>query len=418
DLGFRAAKLNEIDSIVLQAIEEGAFTGSQVALLKDGELAFLKSYGSFSGRNSQAVSHSDFFDLASLTKTTATLLAVMKLYDQGKLNLTDKISTFLPELQGTDKKNISIQELLFHESGMSAGLYIYGEIVDENSYKGALFKARKDATHTLQLGRNSWINPNFKLINGLSSNVKTNRHSLQLADSLWFDPLIKEQILAAIKDKKLLSKKYRYSCLGFILLQQVVEKITQQPLDKYVEESFYKPMGLALTYTPLRYMDKSQIVPSNRDQVFRKTDLQGFVHDETAALLGGVSGNAGLFGNAQEVAQVYQMLLNGGVYKGQRYLGESTCKLFTSKQSKLSRRGLGFDRPNPIAAQYSPCSESTPKEVFGHTGFTGTCAWADPVHNLVYVFLSNRTYPSVWPNKLGELNVREEIQEVIYQALQ
>ena len=418
DLGFRAAKLNEIDSIVLQAIEEGAFTGSQVALLKDGELAFLKSYGSFSGRNSQAVSHSDFFDLASLTKTTATLLAVMKLYDQGKLNLTDKISTFLPELQGTDKKNISIQELLFHESGMSAGLYIYGEIVDENSYKGALFKARKDATHTLQLGRNSWINPNFKLIDGLSSNVKTNRHSLQLADSLWFDPLIKEQILAAIKDKKLLSKKYRYSCLGFILLQQVVEKITQQPLDKYVEESFYKPMGLALTYTPLRYMDKSQIVPSNRDQVFRKTDLQGFVHDETAALLGGVSGNAGLFGNAQEVAQVYQMLLNGGVYKGQRYLGESTCKLFTSKQSKLSRRGLGFDRPNPIAAQYSPCSESTPKEVFGHTGFTGTCAWADPVHNLVYVFLSNRTYPSVWPNKLGELNVREEIQEVIYQALQ
>ena len=417
DLGFNNEKLVKIDSVAQAAIAEDAFTGCQILVLKDGHLAYHKAFGTLSGSDSKQVATSDYFDLASLTKTTATLLGVMKLYDGGRLNLTDEISAFIPELKGTDKGKLTIQQLLFHESGMSAGLYLYGEIVDPKSFEGPIFRNRKDAKHTLQLGDRSWANPNFKFNKGLTSKKQTDHHSIQVSDNLWFNDSISGVILDQIYDKPLLSKKYRYSCLGFILLQKCIENITGIGLDKYLAESFYQPMGLNLTFNPLEKFSKDEIVASNNDKLFRKEVVQGYVHDETAALLGGVSGNAGLFGNAADVAAIYQMLLNGGVYKDKRYLGESTCKLFTTQKSKISRRGLGFDKPSGEVNKYSPCSSSTPIQTYGHTGFTGTCAWVDPVNNLVYVFLSNRTYPSVWPNKLSSLAVRESIQELIYEAL-
>lgn len=418
DLGFDTAILNEIDTVVSEGLKEKAFTGCQVVVLKNGYPAYHKAFGSYAGANSTEVSLDSFFDLASLSKTTGTLLAVMKLYDGGRLNLSDKLSDYLPELEITDKKNITVQDVLFHESGMSAGLYVYGEIIDSNSYKGGLFKNRKDASHTLQMGARSWANPNYQFEKGLVSSVKTDKHTIQVADNLWFDSVISHRLMEAIIEKPLLSKKYRYSCLGFILLQKVVENISGQPLDEYLSENFYEPMGLQLYYNPLQKIGKEQIVPSNDDKFFRKVKLQGYVHDETAALLGGVSGNAGLFGRASDVAKIYQMLLDRGLYEGKRYLGESTCNLFLTKKSKLSRRGLGFDKPNPIKGQSSPCSELTPLETVGHTGFTGTCAWLDPVNNLIYVFLSNRIYPSVWPNKLSSLEIRERIQELMYKALE
>ena len=418
DLGFDSHKLDKIDTFAQTAISEDAFTGCQILVLKDGHIAYNKSFGTSAGLGSKRVGTADYFDLASLTKTTATLLGVMKLYDGGRLNLTDEIAEFIPKLKGTDKGKLTIQQLLFHESGMPAGLYIYGEIVDHKSFDGPLFRNRKDAKHTLQLGNRSWANPNYKFNKGLTSKEPTEEHTIQVADNLWFNDSISGVILNQIYDKPLLSKKYRYSCLGFILLQKCIENITGMGLDQYLAESFYQPMGLNLTFNPLEKLSKDEIVASNDDKFFRKQVVQGYVHDETAALLGGVSGNAGLFGNAADVAAVYQMLLNGGVYKDKRYLGESTCKLFTTQKSKISRRGLGFDKPNSVVGQSSPCSSSTPVETFGHTGFTGTCAWADPVNNLVYVFLSNRTFPSVWPNKLSSLEVRESIQELIYEALE
>ena len=386
--------------------------------MKSGHLIYSKSFGTFSGEGSSAVTNESLYDLASLSKTTGTLLALMKLYDSGRLNLTDKLSAYLPELRSTDKRNLTVQELLFHESGMPAGLYVYGEIVDPNSYKGALIRVSKTANHTVRLGNRSWANPNFKFEEGLTSPTSTNRHKLQIADNLWFDSLISPRILSRIVERPLLNKRYRYSCLGFILLQQLVERIVEQPLDQFLDEQFFHPMELSrIKYRPLNYFDKEEIVPSNDDKFFRKTKLQGFVHDETAALLGGVSGNAGQFSNAKTVAKIYQMILDGGVYRGERYLGESTCKLFSTKKSSRSRRGLGFDKPNPIKGQSSPCSESTPLETFGHTGFTGTAAWADPKNNIVYVFISNRIYPSIWPNKLSTDNVRERVQEVIYKSI-
>ena len=417
DLGFNTQKLGQIDKFAQTAIGEDAFTGCQILVLKDGHVAYHKSFGTNSGLGTKEVTTADYFDLASLTKTTATLLGVMKLYDGGRLNLTDQIGEYIPELKGTDKEKITIQQLLLHESGMPAGLYIYGEIIDPKSYDGPLFRNRTDAKHKLRLGNRSWANSNYKFNKGLTSPEWTENHTLQVSDNLWFNDSISGALLTKIYDRPLQNKKYRYSCLGFILLQKCIENIAGMPMDQYLAESFYEPMGLNLMFNPSGKISKDKIIASNDDKFFRKEVVQGFVHDETAALLGGVSGNAGLFGTATDVAAVYQMLLNGGVYKDKRYLGESTCKLFTTTKSKISRRGLGFDKPSAVAGQSSPCSPSTPKETFGHTGFTGTCAWADPVNNLVYVFLSNRTFPSVWPNKLSSLEVRESIQELIYEAL-
>ena len=416
DLGFNTEVLSKIDSIANHSISEGAFTGCQVVVLKDSHLAYQKSFGTYSGPSSDQVTNASIFDLASLTKTTATLLAVMKLYDVGKLNLTDRIGQFIPELSDDAKGKLTIQELLLHESGMPAGISVYGDIVDSDSYKGALFRNRKDNLRTLLIGKNTWANPNYKFKKDLTAKTKTEKHQLAVSDHLWFNDTISTVITQKIFDSNLLAKRYRYSCLGFILLQKVIENITEEPLDTYLTKNFYQPMHLGLVYKPLEQYAKSDIIPSNNDRFFRKTAVQGYVHDETAALLGGVSGNAGLFGNAYDVASIYQMILNGGEFDGERYLGKSTCDLFTTRTSRTSRRGLGFDKPGK-EGESSPCSPSTPIQTYGHTGFTGTSAWADPVNNLVYVFLSNRTYPSVWPNKLSSLETRESIQEVIYEAL-
>lgn len=364
------------------------------------------------------VKKTDVYDIASLTKTTATLLAVMKLYDGGRLSLTDRVSTYLPFLQDTDKKNITVRELLMHESGLPSTLLFYQEAIDEESYTGTLFKARPDARHSARIGRQTWANPKFRFRQGLTSKVQTPEYTMQVSDSLWLNRSFKQEYLQKIVDTPLRDKRYRYSCVGFILLQQLVEARTGMSMDEYLAKEFYTPMGLERTgYLPLRFLKKEDIVPSSTAPFLRKTTLQGFVHDESAAFQGGVSGNAGLFSTAGEVAKVYQMLLNGGELDGKRYLSKETCRVFTTTVSRISRRGLGFDKPDRRNPQKSPCAESAPASVYGHTGFTGTCAWTDPENGLVYVFLSNRTYPDVWNNKLMRLDIRTRIQEAVYKAM-
>lgn len=225
-------------------------------------------------------------------------------------------------------------------------------------------------------------------------------------------------MMRKIADARLRDKRYRYSCVGFILLQQVVEARTGLSMDEFLHKEFYEPMGLTHTgFRPLAFLSARHIVPTSTDAFLRKTTLRGFVHDESAAFLGGVSGNAGLFSNASEVAALCQMLLDDGVYQGKRYLSAETCRTFTTQTSRISRRGLGFDKPGKANERFSPCCESAPASVYGHTGFTGTCAWVDPDNGLVYVFLSNRISPDVCNNLLMELDVRERIQETIYRAL-
>lgn len=425
EYGINSRILSKIDGIAEEGIREGAYPGCQVVVLKDGKEMYNKAFGTHAGNAAGAqkgksvpVVPTDVYDLASLTKTTATLLAVMKLYDKGRLNLTDRASDYLPFLQDTDKKDITVRELLMHESGLASTLFFYQDAIDKDSYSGTLFKGRLDNAHPVRIGSQTWANPKFSFRKGLTSKVRTTEYTLQVSDSLWLNRSFKKEYLKTIADSPLKDKRYRYSCVGFIVLQQLVEARTGMPMDEFLAKEFYTPMGLKRTgFLPLRFLQKEEIVPSSVDSFLRKTTLQGFVHDESAAFQGGVSGNAGLFSTAEEVARIYQMILNGGELDGKRYLSKETCRLFTTTVSRISRRGLGFDKPDSRNPQKSPCASSAPASVYGHTGFTGTCAWVDPKNGLVYVFLSNRIYPDVWNTKLMRMDIRTRIQEMIYEAV-
>ncbi|MCS3175013.1 serine hydrolase [Candidatus Bacteroides intestinigallinarum] len=418
EYGLSSAHLKRIDSIALDGIRQGAYPGCQVVVLKNGHVMFDKAFGTYTGKGSSRVESTNIYDLASLSKTTGTLLAIMKLYDKGRFNLTDKISDHLPFLQRTDKKDITIQEILYHQSGLPSWIPFYQEAIDKDSYDGRLFSARKDARHPLQLGTTSWANPKFKFKSEYVSSVKTGDYTVQICDSLWLNRSFRKVIEEKIAEAPLKQKRYVYSDVGFILLGMLVEQLAGMPMEAYLQREFYEPMGLEHTgYLPLRRFAKSEIVPSNKDRFLRKETLQGFVHDEASAFFGGLAGNAGLFSTARDVARVYQMLLNGGEIDGQRYLIKETCQLFTTETSKISRRGLGFDKPDADDPKKGNCAPAAPAEVYGHTGFTGTCAWVDPVNELVYVFLSNRIYPDVTNRKLNQLHIRERIQGVIYDAM-
>lgn len=418
EYSLSSALLKKIDTIALDGIQQGAYPGCQVVVLKNGHIMVDKSFGTYTGKGSPRVESTNIYDLASLSKTTGTLLAVMKLYDKGRFNLTDKISDYLPFLQRTDKKDITIQEILYHQSGLPSWLPFYQETIDKDSYDGRLFSARKDAHHPVQIGTITWANPKFKFKSEYISPVKTGDYTIQICDSLWLSRSFRKVIEEKIVEAPLKQKRYVYSDIGFILLGMLVEQLAGMPMEAYLQREFYEPMGLERTgYLPLRRFAKSEIVPSNKDRFLRKETLQGYVHDEASAFFGGLAGNAGLFSTAREVARVYQMLLNGGEIDGQRYLSKETCNLFTTEVSKISRRGLGFDKPDMEDSKKGNCASGVPAEVYGHTGFTGTCAWVDPVNDLVYVFLSNRIYPDVTNRKLNQLHIRERIQEAIYGAM-
>ena len=423
DLGVDADRLSVIDRIAEEGIEEGAYPGCQIAVWKDGYEVYNKAFGthcgvSRTGGDSIPVTPDDVYDIASMTKTSATLLAVMKLYDRGRLSLTDRVSDYLPFLLDTDKRDITVRQLLLHESGLPSTILFYRDAIDEDSYEGALFRGTQDAGHSARIGGKTWANPDFRFREGLTSAVRTDSCTWQVADSLWLNPRFKQTCLQQIADAPLLSRRYRYSCVGFILLQQLVEARAGMPMDEFLDREFYRPMGLTHTcYRPLERLPRRIIIPSSVDPFLRKDTLQGFVHDESAAFLGGVSGNAGLFSNAHEQALLYQMLLNGGELNGRRYLSPETCRVFTTTLSRTSRRGLGFDKPDRRNPRRSPCCEEAPASVYGHTGFTGTCAWIDPDNHLVYIFLSNRIFPEVWNNKLSRLDIRTRIQQAVYKAL-
>lgn len=423
DLGVDADRLSVIDRIAEEGIEEGAYPGCQIVVWKDGYEVYNKAFGthcgvSRTGGDSIPVTPDDVYDIASMTKTSATLLAVMKLYDRGRLSLTDRVSDYLPFLLDTDKRDITVRQLLLHESGLPSTILFYRDAIDEDSYEGALFRGTQDAGHSARIGGKTWANPDFRFREGLTSAVRTDSCTWQVADSLWLNPRFKQTCLQQIADAPLLSRRYRYSCVGFILLQQLVEARAGMPMDEFLDREFYRPMGLTHTcYRPLERLPRCIIIPSSVDPFLRKDTLQGFVHDESAAFLGGVSGNAGLFSNAHEQALLYQMLLNGGELNGRRYLSPETCRVFTTTLSRTSRRGLGFDKPDRRNPRRSPCCEEAPASVYGHTGFTGTCAWVDPDNHLVYIFLSNRIFPEVWNNKLSRLDIRTRIQQAVYKAL-
>jgi beta-glucosidase-like glycosyl hydrolase/CubicO group peptidase (beta-lactamase class C family) len=378
----------KIDSLAADAIKKKALPGCVVLGVQHGKVIFEKAYGAQTYQVDQPLQANAVFDLASLTKILSTTLAVMKLCDQEKLLLDKPIGDYLPELKNTNKYNLTAKQLLLHEAGLTPYVPFYKETLNE---KG--------------LASENFYNPNYN-----------DEHRIQVAQNLFADKKMVDSFYQKIINSNTKpGGDYVYSDNDFIFLMKIVERITGKTLQAYVEETFYNPMGLSgLTYKPLDQLRYERIVPSTFETGFRQQELRGFVHDQGAAIMGGVSGHAGLFGNAYDVACIMQMLLNGGSWNGENYIKPETISVFTSYQSK-SRRGLGFDKPerdNQTRTEAYPCTYSS-ASTFGHTGFTGTCTWADPNENLIFVFLSNRIYDDTGVFKT--LNLRSKIQDCLYE---
>lgn len=382
--------LDELDNYLQDAIRKGVFPGCQVLAMKDGKLIYKRSMGTYNyGAPRQEVTDNTMYDVASVTKIAATTLAVMKLYEEGKIQLDAPLSKYLPMVRGTDKENIKIGDLLLHQAGLKAWIPFYKATLDENG--SAL-------PHIYATSRRQpYIVP---VASGMYMNV-------QYVDTIW----------KTILESPLGAKSYVYSDLDFLFLHEVIESITKVPLDAYVSKHFYEPLGLKHTmYNPWKKNMQKQCAPSERDNYFRYQLLQGYVHDMGAAMFGGVAGHAGLFSNAEDLAVIMQMLNNKGIYRGKRYFKPETVTLFTKYSSSISRRGYGFDKPEKTGSG-GPTSELASKATFGHQGFTGTCVWADPQTGIVFVFLSNRTNPSADNSLINKLGVRTVAQSYIYKAL-
>lgn len=388
-----AEALKKIDQLAEDAIRKEAIPGCQILVAKNGIVVYDKSFGTQTYMEEKPVLSSDIYDLASVTKVAATTMAVMKLQEMGEIDLNEPISRYLPELMGTNKDSLTLIQIMTHTAGLKPYIPFYQETLE------------KDSTSFCP-------SPLYYC------NVNEDDFQIEVATNLFLTTTYEDVIWKEIIQSELNPKKeYKYSDLGFIMIARMVNRLTGKPLDIFVNESFYKGLNMSnTTFNPLKTIDPNRIIPSEEDQYFRNQRLQGHVHDMAAAMLGGISGHAGLFSNTADLAVLMQMLLNNGYYGGTQYLYPETINYFTSRPPGRTRRGIGFDMKqldNRLAANLPSRSSDM---IFGHTGFTGTCIWADPKYNLIYIFLSNRTYPSMRNNKLNQLDTRDRILSAIYKS--
>lgn len=419
EVGLNQKRLDVIDEIVEEGLQSKAFPGCQVLVAKDGMIIYNKSFGQQDEESKIPITETTLYDVASMSKAAGTLLSVMKAYDDKRLMLNQKVSEFIPELKDSDKKDLTIKDLLYHQSGLTPTISFYLKAIEKDSYSGSLYSRVKTKTHPVQFDAKTYVRNDFSYLPSLVAEQSKAGFTTEVAKSFFVHDSFRDTIMAGIKESKLTAKgRYVYSCINFILLKMIAEKVSGAKMDQYLESNFYKSLAARHTfYNPLHYVDTMQIAPTENDGFVRRQLIRGYVHDEAAAFQGGVSGNAGLFSTASDIAKISQMLLYQGTYGGERFLSAETTRLFTSSKSPNSRRGLGFDKPLVGNARLSPCGALAPPSVYGHTGFTGTCFWIDPDNNLIYVFLSNRVYPNRANNKLGSLDIRTRIQDAIYKAI-
>ena len=399
EVGINSTYLKtRIDSLINLGLKAKAFPGCQVFLAKNGKVFFDECYGYHTYEADRLVQSDDLYDFASLTKIMAPLPAIMKLYDDKKLNINKKVSDYWPDWKRSNKQSIVFTDVLSHQARLQSWIPFWRQTVD----KQGRFKP------------------------GIFSKDSSNLYSLRVSKNLFLINTYPDSVYASIKNSPLLKqKKYIYSDLGFIMFPKIIERISKENYELYLKENFYDRIGAStLTYKPYLHFPMDRLVPTEDDQFFRHEQLQGFVHDEGSAMLGGVSGNAGLFGTVNDAAKMMQMYLNFGEYGGERYISESTMKGWTHRhfEKNGNRRAYGFDKPVPnnnlnniYDAYPSPLSSD---ESFGHSGYTGTFAWADPKSGLLYLLFTNRVYPTRENNKLTQLSLRVLLQQTAYIALQ
>lgn len=397
-VGMNAAKLKQIDQLMQTALGGRVVPGSQIIVARKGKIVYEKNFGKLTFTGTEKVTSETLYDLASLTKVLSTLQATMLLHDRKQLDITQKASFYLPELRGTNKQNIVIQDLLWHQSGMVS---YYPTTWDRTRLPGGglkptLYSATPDSAFTLQVAPNLWARTALK-------------------DSVW-KWVVQSPMSKKVDDGK---PAYVYSDLNFLTLQKIVERITKTPLDQFSEQQIYKPLGLgSIGFTPLQRFANPRCAPTENDTYFRNTLLTGTVHDQMAAVQGGVSGHAGLFANARDVAALLQMNLQRGEYGGYRIFQPATIPYFTQTISPRSFRSLGWDRQNPDSNSSVYLAQQASERSFGHTGFTGNMVWVDPNEGLVFVFLSNRIHPTAANTSINTTKLRRKIHEVIYGAIE
>jgi beta-N-acetylhexosaminidase len=389
-MGIYLPKLKQIDSIALVGIKEKAYPGCQITAIKNGKVFYQKSFGTLSyDSESNKVTDETIYDLASLTKILSSSLALMKLSEQNQFDYNQKLSYYFPDLVNTNKENIKYIDVLTHQAGLVAWIPFWQRTMDKTyNYKSGYF-----------------------------SNTFSDKYPYQVADKLYITKTYPDSLYKQIIQSKIENEgKYLYSDIGYFFNKRLIEEKTNQPIDAYVKQQFYLPLNLGLTYNPLSIYSKNEIAPTENDTKFRKQLIRGYVHDQAAALIGGVGGHAGLFGNSLDVAIVMQMLLNKGNYGGIQLIDSAIINQYTKSHFTDNRRGLCFDKPEFDDKKDSPVTKECSLKSFGHSGFTGTFAWADPENDLVVVFLSNRVHPDAEDNKLAKLGIRGKIHRTFYEA--
>jgi beta-glucosidase-like glycosyl hydrolase/CubicO group peptidase (beta-lactamase class C family) len=389
ELGIDPKKFAEIDRLAKDGITKGAFPGCQIVVAVEGKIIYQKSFGTQRYEDSIKVKDTDVYDIASVTKIAGSTMAIMKLESEGKFSIDKKIKDYLPELTGGSPfGDILLKDMMTHQAGLTAWIPFYKRTMKEGELNPEIYSKEKKEDFENQVAKGIWIKNSY-------------------TDSIY----------KRILNSELGPKKYEYSDLGYYFIKKIVEKQSNQSLDEYLLENLYEPMGLQhMRYRPLSYFPLSQIVPTEKDMAFRKQQVHGFVHDPGAAMLGGVGGHAGLFSNATDLASLMQLLLNKGTYGETSYINKSVVDLYTKCQfCPTNRRGIGFDRPKNSGG--GTCHEVASQSSFGHSGFTGTLAWADPEYQINYVFLSNRVYQDQDNWKIRDMNIRTNIQKAIYDAV-
>ncbi len=388
-------ELLKIDELMEKAIASRATPGGTVLIAKNGAVVYEKSFGHLDYNEAVEVTDKTMYDLASLTKVLATTQAIMFLESRGFLDLNKSLQDYLPELAGSNKGPLQIRNILTHEAGLVPYIPHFTNTLDGTEWKEGYYSNEKQDPFTLPV----------------AAGVYAHR---ALPDSVWKWTIASNLRYRGTKGTRY---SYRYSDVGMYLLHRLIETRVNQPMNEFLEQHFYHPLGMyRFGYLPLEKFKPGEIAPTEHDRIFRKTLVHGYVHDPGAALFGGVAGHAGLFGTANDLAKLLQMMLQGGKYGAVELLDQETIDRFTSKQSFHSRRALGWDKPDPEKDK-GPTGNLVSLSTYGHTGFTGTAAWADPEHQLIYVFLSNRVHPDAGNNRLLRENVRSDIQDIIYQSI-
>lgn len=390
--GFDRKKLDTVERMVENAIKEKTFPGCQILVAQKGNIFYRRSFGYHTYEKKQKVEDHHLYDLASITKVAGTLPGIMYLVSTGELDLNSTLGTYLPELKGTDKANVKLRDLLTHQAGFKAWIPFHKRALDAaNKWKPGWFSA-------------TW----------------SEEFPHKVADGMYACQSVQDSILKEnIRTPLGTSKTYLYSDLGYYFLQQIVMRKTKYPLDEFIDRFIAGPLGAySMTYNPLNKFELEDITPTELDHIFRKQLVHGYVHDQGAALMGGVAGHAGLFSNATDLAKLLQLYLNWGEYAGERYVNASVVKEFAKCQfcANGNRRGIGFDRPTTNGSGGTAC-DCVSFLSFGHSGFTGTLAWVDPEYDLIYVFLSNRIHPDAENKKLIQSNLRAKVQSVFYGAM-